>query len=141
MFKTAVPFRMALVPLLGKPATRDIPEGKLPSEGDFLLLLHGEVEARGGFRGFRGISDLCCKVKSDKCQCDGGENVGEEGGGEGEGEGREAEQGRSAEKMHCKARGQPCLMAIIQKGWKEAALPVKSSSCNLSSLLREKCPM
>ena len=62
---------------------------------------------------------------------------GEEGGGEG----REAEQGRSAEKMHCKARGQPCLMAIIQKGWKEAALPVKSSSCNLSSLPREKSPM
>ena len=32
-------------------------------------------------------------------------------------------------------------MAIIQKGWKEAALPVKSSSCNLSSLPREKSPM
>ena len=146
IFKTAVPFRMALMPLLGKPATRDIPEGKLPSEGDFLLLLHGEVEARGGFRGFRGISDLCCTVKSDKCQCEGDDNVGEEGGGEGEGEeggggGREAEQGRSAEKKHCKARGQPCLIAIIQKGWKEAALPVKSSSCNLSSLPRETSPM
>ena len=64
MFKTAVPFRMALVPLLGKPA--DIPKGKLPSEGDFLLLLHGEVEARSGFRSFRGIIDLCCRVTSDK---------------------------------------------------------------------------
>ena len=82
MFKTTVPFRMALVSLLGKPATRYIPEGKLPCEGDFLLLLHGVVEARGGFRGFRGISDLCCTI--DKCQCDGGGNVGEEGGGEGE---------------------------------------------------------
>ena len=68
-----IDFRMALVPLLGKPATRDIPGGKLPSEGDFLQLLHGEVEDRGGFRGFRGIGDLCCTIRKDKCQCDGGE--------------------------------------------------------------------
>ena len=78
-----IDFRMALVPLLGKPATRDIPGGKLPSEGDFLQLLHGEVEDRGGFRGFRGIGDLCCTIRKDKCQCDGGENVGLEAGGEG----------------------------------------------------------
>ena len=50
----SVHFRVALVPLLGKPATRYLPGGKLPSDGDFLELLHGKVEARGGFVGFRG---------------------------------------------------------------------------------------
>ena len=38
---------MALVPLLGKPGTREVPVGKLLSENDFLQLLHGEVDARG----------------------------------------------------------------------------------------------
>ena len=46
---------MELVPLLGKPATTDIPGGKLPSEGDFLQLLHGFVEAGGGFLGLEEI--------------------------------------------------------------------------------------
>ena len=55
---------MALVPLLGKPGTRDIPGGKLPSEGDFLQLLHGEIEARGGNVGSRAVKDLCCKIKA-----------------------------------------------------------------------------
>ena len=33
--------------------------------------------------------------------------------------------------MHCKARGEPCLMAKMKKGWQEAALPVKSSDFNI----------
>ena len=77
-----VDFRMALVPLLDMPATRDIPGGKLPSEGDFLQLLRGKVEESGCFRVFRGIGDLCCTIRKDKCQCDGGEDVGLEAGGE-----------------------------------------------------------
>ena len=123
-----IDFRMALVPLPGKPATRDIPGGKLPSEGDFLQLLHGEVEDRGGFRGFRGIGDLCCTIRKDRCQCDGGEDVGLEAGGEGVEGGSGGAQER---KMHCKARGEPCLMAKMKKGWQEAALPVKSSDFNI----------
>ena len=73
---------MALVPLLGQPSTREVPGGKLPSEGDFHRLLHGEVEQRGGFRGFRGISDLCCTIEKDKCQCEGGDPVVVEAGEE-----------------------------------------------------------
>ena len=30
-------------------------------------------------------------------------------------------------KVHCKSRGQPCLMAKMKKSWQEAALPLKSS--------------
>ena len=54
---------MALVPLLGKPGTREIPVGKLPLEGDFLQLIHGKVEAKGGTASSRGLKDPCCKVK------------------------------------------------------------------------------
>ena len=39
--------------------------------------------------------------------------------------------------MHCKARGQLCLMAIIQKGWKEAALPMKSSDYHILEQLKK----
>ena len=55
------------MPLLGKPGTREIHVGKLPSEGDFLQLLHGEIEARGGTVSSREVKDLCCRIKEDKC--------------------------------------------------------------------------
>ena len=111
---------MALVPLLGKPGTREIPVGKLPSEGDFLQLLHGEIEARGGTVSSREVKDLCCRIKEEKCQNKGGE-------------GTEVESGEALgmDEVHCLARGQPCLMGKMKKGWREAALPMKSDDYNI----------
>ena len=59
----SISLKSNLLPLLGKPGTWDIPVGKLPSEGDFLQLLHGEIEARGGTVSSREVKDLCCDWK------------------------------------------------------------------------------
>ena len=98
----SISLKSNLLPLLGKPGTWDIPVGKLPSEGDFLQLLHGEIEARGGTVSSREVKDLCCGIKEDKCQCEGGK-------------GTEVESGEALgmDKVHCLARGQPCLIPKI----------------------------
>ena len=116
---------MALVPLMGQPSTREVPGGKLPLDGNFLRLLHGEVEERGGFRGFRGIDDICCTIEKDQCQCKGGDPVVVEAA-EKSGEG--GSDGALNRKVHCKSRGQPCLMAKMRNSWQEAVLPFSTAA-------------
>ena len=53
----------------------------------------------------REVKDLCCRIKEDKCQCEGGK-------------GTEVESGEALgmDEVHCLARGQPCKNLEIVEG-------------------------
>ena len=72
------------------------------------------------------MKDLCCKIKDDKCQCEGGE---ETEGGSGD--------APRLDGVHCLARGQPCLMAKLKKPWKEAKLPLKAKDHHILEILKK----
>ena len=93
---TAVP-----IPLLGLEPLQRAPPNKLPSEADVIRLLWGQVASN--FRGFRGITSICCRVKDRRGVC------------------------QLGEQESCGLQNLPCLLFKVKERWLDAGFPVMDS--------------
>ena len=84
-----------MIPFLGLEPLEQAPPGRVVSEAEAIQLIWGHVNSN--FRGFRGISEVSCKLSGRKSVC-------LESGG-------------------CREKGAPCLLYKIKVQWMEAGIP------------------
>jgi len=88
----------ALIPLLGMEPLGRAPIQSLPSEADTIRLIWGHVDSN--FKGFRGISSICCNVEDRRGIC----LLGKPGS--------------------CGGQDSPCLLFKVKERWVEAGFPI-----------------
>ena len=86
------------IPLLGFEPLNHAPLQKLPSEADVIRLIWGHVNSN--FRGFQGISSICCRIKDRQGIC------------------------LSKDQESCGGQNVACLLYKVKERWIEAGFPI-----------------